>query len=689
MIIPVKSEDFDIQQIKEKLPMMMDATNMGTEFRFTVPPGMIKSNNDTSVNLYIVSRFATSIFVEIPGKEFYWTTKVAADQVLEFKIGDKTAYPWLKYSDEEPPSEEVFSEYGIHIVSYDPVLVYCVPQNSSGDGFLVSPVASLGKEYIVSSYGSMEGLYPGLFMPSESGVAAVYDSTTVEFTLGGNEKTETSSGQKPGEKKTYHLNKGDVVMITTKGHEADLTGSRWSADKLIAVVSGNYCANVPVDTNYCDYIAEMEAPVHTWGNNYLVAKIPGKVYPSIVRVFAKYAGTKIFRDGSEVGTIKEAGGIQGEGFLEMRIGPIDEIPALAVISGDKPINVMLYNTGTMEEENAGIGDIKIAPFEMQQIPIKQFLNNITILTPGISGKSGFPENYINLVYETNKDGMMPGDMKLGSVSETGITWDNLRTKFPGSDEPFKTDIDGKHYAVKTIKLPPGSVYLIKADNEFAAYSFGYSDSTSYGFPSAAAQRDLEHNDKEAPNVTFTMDSLGNVNDGYTIDMPDDPVNRSNLRSATMYNAVSYNYILTCDEIIPGTTKDVNWKLKVCDTDQSSLAIITFIDRGGNDTTIVVRYDPGNVSVEQGISNFNDLSLEAYPNPADDKILVEIVSKTSSNLSLNLYSIDGKIMISKEIENAGSDRNVIKIDSEKIPSGVYILCVSANGSIITKKVIISH
>ena len=101
-------------------------------------------------------------------------------------------------------------------------------------GFVFQP-PFLGTEYIVASYGDMCDMYPGLTFPSLSGCTGVFDNT-VTFKVGGNAVTKTASGSTPGQTETWVINKGDVVMVSSAGAEADLTGSRWSADKPIAVV---------------------------------------------------------------------------------------------------------------------------------------------------------------------------------------------------------------------------------------------------------------------------------------------------------------------------------------------------------------------------------------------------------------------------------------------------------------------
>ena len=138
----------------------------------------------------------------------------------------------------------------------------------------------------------------------------------------------------------------------------------------------------------------MDMPTHSWGKQYHAPTIHGRRYSSILRIYAKEPGTKIFRDGNEISFIPQAGGEEGFGFQEIRISG-DDTPKSAVISGDKPIGVTLYNTG-FEEDNRP--ELNSDPFQMTLTPVGQYQKAMTFCTPGIHGGMGFPENHVYIIF---------------------------------------------------------------------------------------------------------------------------------------------------------------------------------------------------------------------------------------------------------------------------------------------------
>jgi hypothetical protein len=380
---------YDVENIKNKLPKLLGATNMGTDFWFTVPPCTIDEGGGVLVvKIYVSSATNANVIVEVPGKQYHQQKQINQFEVNEFNLTPIVASPWSKSLRVKPPAEKVWEGAGVHVYSDNPIIVYCTVRFSyTSDGFLVYPLSSLGKEYIVSSYGSLDSMFNGyVISPSLSGCVAAFDSTEVEFTLGGNPITKTVGGLNPGDKLTKLLMKGDVIMVASNGYEQDLTGSRWYANKPFAVVSGNYCANIPTTNRWCDYIAEMDLPTFMWGRDYHVPKIYGRKYASLIRIFAKEKNTTIFKDGIEVGYLSEAGGILNKGWLEMRMVPMTETPRSIVISSDKPVGITLCNTG-VEEDSIPLPNSD--PFIMAILPVNSYTSELIFSTQGIGDKLHF------------------------------------------------------------------------------------------------------------------------------------------------------------------------------------------------------------------------------------------------------------------------------------------------------------
>ncbi len=598
------SDDYEIEQIKKKLPKLLGANNVGKDFWFTIPPCYEVGGNNF-IKIFVTTPANTIIYVNVPGKGWTVQKKSVPNDVVEFNITPSVGQAYSHDPGKVPPAEKVYRGMGIHVYADQPLVVYCVIRyQATSDGFLAFPASSLGKDYISCSYADMGAMYNGNY-PSEMGIVSPHDDNVVKFTMGGNIVSKTAGNMKPGETKTEVMQKGDVWMFSSYGYEGDLTGSKIVSSKPVGVVSGNFCTNIPTTNRWCDYTVEMDIPTFTWGLNYHVGKIHGRRYASLIRIFAKEKNTKLFRDGIEIGKLTDAGGLLGKGWLEMRLVPMGYEPSSAVISGDKPIGVTLCNTGVQED---GAPMPNSDPFIMGITPMEQYQKEITFATPGIKGVQNFKENYFNLVYGLDENGLMPDDIEFAVVRAGEFVWEPVKTKFTGSDEIFKFDVNGKKYGLKNITLPADGVYKLRAEKPFAAYSYGYDWCDSYGFPTSAALMDLEKPDTIAPYPTWLLDCTGSTIDAKVRDMPEDVEVRSNLAMVVFDSEESFNYRFLYDDFIPGMEQEISWSLEVIDKKRDARAVITFTDRRGNDTTIIINYYAIKISMEPELLDWGVMKL---------------------------------------------------------------------------------
>ncbi len=581
--IPSFSQDLSPDNVKDKLPKIQSASNMGTDFWFTVPPGFESDGGgDYLINIYVSSQDSTLVIVEVPSKKTFMVDTTIPNGLINFRLTPITACPWCKSGPSPSPKEQVWSGAGIHVLSFKPVIVYCVLRYPvTSDGFLVLPTSSLGKDYIVSSYGSMDA-WTTAVMPSLSGCCATEDSTNVSFTLGGNTGTITSGGMKPGEVWSKMMQRGDVVMFASKGGGADLSGSSWKADKPVAVVSGNHCANIPIENRWCDYTCEMDQPVFTWGTTYHVPKIHGRKFSSVIRIFASDTNTTIFRDGVEVGKLAVAGGLQNEGWLEMRCVPLPDSAKPVVISSNKPVGVTLYNTGVQED---GEPYPDSDPFQMAILPTDSYLTEMAFACPSVQGGIRFNKNYLDFIYETDENGELPDDVEFGTADNGVFSFSKMKSVYNYPDEKYNYNVNGKKYAMKKIDLPIYGVFRIRASRPFAAYSYGYGYCDSYGFPSGVKPvAAVSSKDSVPPQATYTMDCKGNISDGVVRDMPDSQ-ERSNIGYIMLDKKNSYNYKLVTGSYSFGNTSEIHWSLETVDTNRPSKAVIILTDAANNYSTI--------------------------------------------------------------------------------------------------------
>lgn len=599
--VPARAGENVEKKIKE-LPLLLGSTNAGTEFYFSFPAAWPIPGGLNNIKIYVSAGVETDVIVEVPGKGYIKKQKTKPNNIIEFTIPPTVAQPYYKTDRDKAPIEQVYRQNGVRVIAKAPIIVYGVTRYQyTSDGFLAIPVSGLGKAYIVASYADVadNGTGAGQYLPSQTFITAPYDGTKVRFTLGGNLVTQTMGGMRPGQSKEFTLQKGDVLAISSFGNEADLSGSNILANKPVSVVSGNFCAYIPTETPACDVITEMELPTNTWGTAYHVTKIFGRQYNSFIKIFAKEPNTQIYRNGKKIGVIQKAGGLSGTGFLEMRVadGPADNF----IISGDKPISVTQYNPGQLDD------NVLSDPFQLVLTPIEQFQTEITFNTPGIGDGSGFSTNYINVVAQLDKDGNLPDDLEFASVnpSTSEFKWEAVKAKFGSFFNTFTSDVDGKFYGMKNIKLPGDGVYKLRSSLPFAAYAYGFSNFDSYGFPTSVALGNLERPDKDPPVTTYDPNCESCYKNIAVTDKPDDGDIRSNLSEIYMLEQVepngdssSFNYNFTVQEMESGTfvsgeTITAHWSACPEDKTRDAQAIIVFKDRAGNvrmDTLIYKAFD---------------------------------------------------------------------------------------------------
>jgi len=580
LTVSVSAKDINLKEFKKKLPELLGSNNVGTDFWVTFNPCWETSGSKNDLKLYISSGVVTTVTVEIPGKGYLRQQKTVANDIIEFTLTPALGQCYRKTDRQAPEPDQVYGGYGIHVYAPQPIIVYGVTRYQyTSDSYLALPVSSIGKDYVVASWCDISD-FGVQYLPGYTAIVSPYDNNKVRFTMGGTSGSRTAGGLEPGETKNYTLWKGDVLLISTYGQRADISGSRIRATKPVSVVSSNFCAYVPENTPACDYMMEMELPTNTWGTEYHVTPIFGRLKNSIIKIFTKEPGTTISIDGVPYTTLRTGAGLENDGWLRIRadVGP----PRPIVFSGNKPIYVEVYNPGQLDD------GITSDPFMLILTPVEQYQREIIFNTPGIKGGFGFSVNYINLVYRATDDGSLPDDIEFATVQGGEFVWKRIRDIDPKAGQPFAIPINGKKYNNKTILLPGDGVYKIRANDPFAAYAYGFSSYDSYGHPTSVALGDLEKPDTLPPNPTWEMECDGTIQGAIVEDMPQNN-DRSNLSMVLFDAEASFNFKFSYEDFIPGEDAFTHWEAYVFDKTKDARAVITFIDRRGNDTTIVIDY----------------------------------------------------------------------------------------------------
>jgi hypothetical protein len=95
--------------------------------------------------------------------------------------------------------------------------------------------------------------------------------------------------------------------------------------------------------------------------------------------------------------------------------------------------------------------------------------------------------------------------------------------------------------------------------------------------------------------------------------------------------------------------------------------------GSNGYIIQGLQQPFEVSIITRVNDISiDLSVQAYPNPTSDKLILSIGTQELKNLRYQLIDVYGKTIVSDRINQAAQI-----IDMSKLSSGTYFLSVLSN------------
>ncbi len=235
----------------------------------------------------------------------------------------------------------------VHVMASAPVSVHARNWDTfSSDSYLALPTPGLGNQYAVVTAASRYG--------AESKVIAAQDNTTVTLFARGAAKAGDGSVIPAGGSRTLTLQRGETALFYVTGNGSDLTGARVVADKPIAVVAANNCAEVPDGLSFCDYIADQLPPVSSLGQSYLLVPTQRDIIGDVVRVLAVADDTAVYRNGALHRTL-----LKGESYEFFLDTPAD-------LRTSQPAVVAQYLRSTFV---GGLGD----PSVMLAVPTAQFM----------------------------------------------------------------------------------------------------------------------------------------------------------------------------------------------------------------------------------------------------------------------------------------------------------------------------
>lgn len=371
----------------------------------------------------------------------------------------------------------VVENKSVYVFSSGNVSVYAFNERiRSADGTVVLPIASLGKDYYVTSHfeimrANTEYNYsPNVNDESIFLVIAIEDDTQIEITP----SVFTLSGNAANIPYTVTLNAGQSYQVKAK---ADLTGTRIrvvgdnAADcKNIAAFGGNKWTSVGDCGGANDHLFQHLYPIKTWGTDYLHVSLAGRTSGELVKVLASENSTQVTVDGQNVGTLDA-----GE-FITLDF----ESDVIKLIQTDKPSAVTVFSKS--QECNRpgaplyGDGD----PFMISYSPNQQLLTAVTfnaIQLPVVTS------HYVNVI------------VKSSAVGGTFLDAQNIGNSFAVIPQ-------APEFSYARISIGQG-VHRLQNEEGFIAYVYGFGDVESYGYAAGASLNNL--NFEVSPNYDFEVE----------------------------------------------------------------------------------------------------------------------------------------------------------------------------------------
>ena len=202
----------------------------------------------------------------------------------------------------------------------------------------------------------------------------------------------------------------DIIVLnemeTYLWESSNVTGTRVTSNKPLAVFVGNPCTYVPRTQDYCDHLTEQVPPTILWGKQFMSASFAGRSSGDLYRILASKASTSVMvncnRVNNRVYTLATAGSWQE--FMT---------PAMSYCSiiSDKPILVMQFALGRQLD---GTGD----PFMMMITPIKQYKQVSAFTVP-----TGFLVNFISIF--VTPEHHQPQNIFVDNANLERATWNTV------------------------------------------------------------------------------------------------------------------------------------------------------------------------------------------------------------------------------------------------------------------------
>ncbi|MFI5202139.1 MAG: T9SS type A sorting domain-containing protein [Candidatus Kapaibacterium sp.] len=546
-------------------------SSAGTDYWLGFMPNGSPGTTNVHEELFIASGVNNTVTITVPGIG-QQTVTIAAGQVFDDDVsGSMTAVP------------EIPINNAIHITSTNPVTVYGYSDwdngggiGSSPDGYLGLPTTAYGTSYYTMNFPDNTISFGN--MPGEFLIISPSDTNVVTITPAAN----TMTGRLAGVPWSVTLSKGQSYLVQspgTNGGSNDLTGSRITSTKPIAVITGHQISSVPsVGPSSADHLLEMIPSVDKWGTQYFDMPMAGRtICGDYIRVLSGENGNQITYNGA--------------GPLKLDSGQYADItnqtvPMVFTSINHKKFIVAQYSYSQGFDGDPGQSD----PFMVLFTPQEQFEKEMIFRTP--TGAHGAFTNYITFISLNDSLGKITiNGAPISSYTSAGTAI------FPGTSPLIGS---------MRILLPASQRnFVATSPSPFGAYQYGFSNFEGYGWPAGMAQRvvspDTLHPLTQvlaAPEVVpgtcgayhLRFTDARTIAEGFSFDDTHLAVVALITDSGdSRWPKPSFNYTFTPDSIFTAGDSAASAKITVIDPTKDAYAAIFAGDLAGNDTVFEYHY----------------------------------------------------------------------------------------------------
>jgi hypothetical protein len=140
-------------------------------------------------------------------------------------------------------------------------------------------------------------------------------------------------------------------------------------------------------------------------------------------------------------------------------------------------------------------------------------------------------------------------------------------------------------------------------------------------------------------------------------------------------SISQDVIAFAGENSKNTNGSLSWTIGEIETETIN-----------NSTTILTQgFQQGNISINS-ISELpgSEITIRVFPNPASSFVILEVDSKSSADLHFELYSLDGQLLLSRDLTTLQEF-----IDVQNLAPSIYILKVFNARNVFNVFEIVKH